>query len=256
MEPTTSPPAPDLKDVPDLAERLDTWVSEGVVSKAAADAIAAFESERRPSLSGPRVTPVVEGLAYLGGALAVAAAGTALGGQWSQLSTELRISITAAIWFSLLLGGWWFRDGPTPPLVRLSRVLWLLSAAALAWTSELVLDDGFDVDGQARFAASGAATAVYAAALYLARPSSLQQLAIVGGVLMLAFAFMEDSQTATGWVIWLLGIAWIVLGWRRVLVEPEAAMTIGSTLVMLGTIFVADTRKRSALGWPWPAPAV
>ena len=248
MEPTTSPPAPDLNDVPDLTERLDTWVSEGVVSKVAADAIAAFESERRPPLSGPRVTPVVEGLAYLGGALAVAAAGTALGGQWSQLATPLRISIAAAIWLSLLLAGWWFRDGPTPPLVRLSRILWLLSAAALAWTSELVFDDGFDVDGQARFAASGAATAVYAAALYLARPSSLQQLAMVGGVLMLAFAFMEDSPTATGWVIWLLGIAWIVLGWRRVLVEPEAAMTIGSTLVILGTIFVA-VREEEIGAW-------
>jgi hypothetical protein len=194
------------------------------------------------------VTPVAEGLAYLGGALAVAAAGTALGGQWSQLSTSIRIAIAAAVWLSLLLAGWWFRDGPSPPLVRLSRVLWLLSAAALAWTSELVFEEGFDVDGQAGLAASGAATAVYAAALYVARPSSLQQLAIVGGVLMLAIAFAEDSATATGWVIWLLGIAWLVLGWRRALVEPEAAMTIGSILVMLGTIFVA-VREEEVGAW-------
>ncbi len=137
---------------------------------------------------------------------------------------------------------------PRGQAVRLSQGPVAPSAASLAWTSELVFDDGFDVDGQARFAASGAATAVYATALYLARPSSLQQLAIVGGVLMLAFAFMEDSPTATGWVIWLLGIAWIVLGWRRVLVEPEAAMTIGSALVMLGTIFVA-VREEEVGAW-------
>jgi len=245
---STTPPPPEGTNVPDLTERLETWVSEGVISRADANAIAAFESGRRPPSGGAGVTPVAEGLAYLGGALAVAAAGTALGGQWSQLSTALHIAIAAAIWLSLLLAGWWFRDGPSPPMVRLSRLLWLLSAAALAWTAELVFEEGFDVDGQAGFAASGAATAVYAAALYLARPSSLQQLAIVGGVLMLAISFAEDSATATGWVIWLFGIAWLVLGWRRALVEPEAAMTIGSILLMLGTIFVA-VREEEVGAW-------
>ena len=246
MEPTTHPP--DGTNIPDLAERLETWVSEGVISRADADAVAAFEAGRRPPPGGPQVTPVAEGLAYLGSALAVAAAGTALGGQWSQLSTPLRISIAAAIWLSLLLAGWLFRDGPSPQLVRLSRVLWFLSAAALAWTCQLVLDEGFDVDGRSGLVASGVATTVYAGALYLARPSSLQQLAVAGGLLLLAIAFTEDASTATGFVMWLLGVAWIVLGWRRVLVEPRAAAMIGSVLVMLGVIFVA-IRQEEVGAW-------
>jgi hypothetical protein len=238
MEPTMPPQPPDRKDIQDLAARLAVWVAEGVIDRADADAIAAFESAR-PSARGPRVTPVAEGLAYLGGALAVAAGGTALGGQWSELSTATRIAIAAVIWLSLFVAGWRFRDGPSPPLVRLSRVLWFLSAAALAWTSHLVFEEGFDVDSRSELVASGVAMAVYAGALYLVRPSSLQQLAVAGGLLLLAIAFAEDSPTATGFVTWVLGVAWIVLGWRRALVEPGSAATIGSVLVMVGAFFVA-----------------
>jgi hypothetical protein len=227
MEPTMPPQPPDRKDIQDLAARLAVWVAEGEIDRADADAIAAFESGR-PSARGPRVTPVAEGLAYLGGALAVAAGGTALGGQWSELSTATRIAIAAVIWLSLFVAGWRFRDGPSPPLVRLSRVLWFLSAAALAWTSHLVFEEGFDVDSRLELVASG-----------VVRPSSLQQLAVAGGLLLLAIAFAEDSPTATGFVTWVLGVAWIVLGWRRALVEPGSAATIGSVLVMVGAFFVA-----------------
>jgi hypothetical protein len=82
-------------------------------------------------------------------------------------------------------------------------------------------------------------TIVYAGVLYLARPSGLQQLAVAGGAILLAFAFREDAPTATGWATWLLGIAWIILGWRRVLIERGTAATIGSFLVIIGVIFVA-----------------
>jgi hypothetical protein len=150
--------ATDREDVPDLSARLDVWVSEGVIDRVHADAIATFESRRRPSSSGPRVTPVVEGLGYLGSALAIAAGATALGGQWTELSTAIRITIAAVLWLSLLAAGWRFRDGPSPALVRLSRVLWFLSAAALAWTSQLAFDEGFDVDGRSALLGTGVAT--------------------------------------------------------------------------------------------------
>lgn len=247
MEPATSPPRRERNEIPELAAQLDRWVSEGLIDRADADAIAAFESRRRPLPSGPRVTPVAEGLAYLGGALAVAAGATALGGQWSELSTAARTAIAAVVWLSLLAAGWRFRDG-SPPLVRLSRVLWLLSAAALAWTANLVFEEGFDVDGGSTLAASGIAMAVYAGALYLARPSSLQQLAIGGGLVLIAIAFAEDSPTTTGFVTWALGAAWIVLGWRRALAEPGAAVTIGSFLVILGAVLVASHEEEVGAG--------
>jgi hypothetical protein len=219
-----------------------------VIDRVQADAIAAFESGRRPWSGRPRVTPVVEGLGYLGSALAIAAGATALGGQWSELSTATRITIAAVLWLSLLAAGWRFRDGPSPALVRLARVLWFLSAAALAWTSQLAFDEGFDVDGRSGLIGTGITTTVYSAALYLVQSSSLQQLAVAGGLVLIAFAFAEDSATVTGSVIWLLGVAWILLGWRRVLVQPGAATTVGSLLVMLGAIFVAS-REAEVGAW-------
>jgi hypothetical protein len=239
MQPTMSQPPSGPKAGPDLTERLEAWVSEGVIDRSAADAIAAFEAGRRPPPSGVRVTPAAEGLAYLGGALAVAAAGTALGGQWHNLSTAAHIAIPAAIWLALFFVGWRFRDGSTAPLARLSRVLWVLSAAALAWTAGLAFGEGLDLGEQAAFRMTGVATTVYAAALYLVRPSSLQQVAILGGVFVLAIGITQDSRTVTGWVLWSVGIAWIALGWRRILVQPGAAATIGSIVVMLGALFVA-----------------
>ncbi|HEX6401331.1 MAG TPA: DUF2157 domain-containing protein, partial [Actinomycetota bacterium] len=229
MEPTTTKrPEP----APSLEERLETWVSEGVITETQAEAIAAFEAGRRPPGRATGITPVAEGLAYLGGALALAAGGTALGGGWDEIPAGAHIAIVATLWLALLVGGWRFRDGPSPALVRLSRVLWLLSAAAFAWTAQLLVDEGLQLDGGPVRLASGAAMTVYAVVLYLARPSTLQQLAIATGVFLLALGFAVDAPTATGFGVWILGIAWIVLGWRRKLVEPAAAATIGSLLVL------------------------
>jgi hypothetical protein len=78
---------------------------------------------------------------------------------------------------------------------------------------------------------------LFAGALYLARPSTLQQLALVGGAILVAVGLAEDSLTAMGVGFWVVGAAWIVLGWRRLLVEPHTASTAGALLVLVGALF-------------------
>jgi hypothetical protein len=235
-EPSVPPPPPPSpgEGIPHLTERLDIWVAERVISRHDADAIAAFES----GASIPRgrgVTPVTEALAYLGSALAVAAGGTALGGEWAGLSTAGRIAVPGTIWIALFGAGWWIRGATSPPQVRLARVLWFLSAASLAWTVGSVVADGFGSEGWPLW--SGAAVALFAGALYLARPGTLQQLALVGGLTLFAVGLTEDSQTATGAAFWAIGAAWILLGWRRLLIQPGAASTVGSLLVLFGALW-------------------
>jgi hypothetical protein len=241
MEPTTpAPPSrPHRDDSPDLTASLEVWDSEGLIRRADADAIAAFEDTGPSTAPARQVTPVAEALAYLGGALAVAAGGTALGGEWSRLSTGFRTGTVAAIWLVLFVVGWRLHDPQSPALERLSRVLWLLSALSLAWTAQLVVDEGFGSNGRWGFEAAGVAMAIYAGALYLARPNTLQQLAFAIGLLLVTVSFTEDSSTRVGWGIWLLGIIWMFLGWRRVLVAAGAALVIGSMLVLAGALFVA-----------------
>lgn len=90
------PPTTSAAEIPNLTERLDIWVAELVIGRMDADAIVAFESGRgRPTPRGRVVTPLAEALAYLGAALAVAAGGNRLGGEWDSLSTAGRIDSEA-----------------------------------------------------------------------------------------------------------------------------------------------------------------
>jgi hypothetical protein len=227
-------PAPSAEEYAGVAQRLDIWVAERVISRADADAIAAFESGRVPVPRGRGVTPVTEALAYLGAALAVAAGGTVVGGEWDGLSTAGRIVIPGAMWLLLFGVGWWIRGATSPPHARLARGLWLLSAASLAWTVSSVVDDGLRAERWPLW--SGAAVVLFAGALYLARPGTLQQVALIGGVILLAVGLAEDSPTAMGVGFWSIGAAWILLGWRRLLVQPSTASTVGSLLALVGAL--------------------
>jgi hypothetical protein len=233
LEEPAMPPAPSA-GTPNLTERLDTWVSERVISRADADAIAAFEARRTATPRGRGVTPVTEALAYLGSALAVAAGATVVGGEWDGLSTAGRIAIPGTIWLVLFGVGWSMRGATSPPRVRLARVLWALSVASLAWTMSSLVADGFRAERWPLW--SGAAAVLFAGALYLARPSTLQQLALVGGLILLAVGLAEDSLTTMGVAFWAIGAAWILLGWRRLLVEPYTASTVGSVLTLVGAL--------------------
>ena len=236
-EEKVAPPPTHSPDDAILTQRLDIWVAERVISRADADAIAAFESRRAPVPGGRGVTPVTEALAYLGAALAIAAGGTVLGGEWDGLSTAGRIAVPGTIWLVLFGVGWSIRGATSPPRVRLARILWFLSAAALTWTVGSVVVDGFRAERWPLW--GGAAIVLFAGALYLARPSTLQQLALVGGLILLAVGLAEDSWTAMGVAFWAVGAAWILLGWRRLLVEPGSASTVGSLLVLVGALLIS-----------------
>lgn len=233
------PPAPSAGGTTNLNERLESWVAEGVIGRVEADAIAAFESGEGAIRRGRSVSRTTEALAYLGAALAIAAGGTVLGGEWDQLSTAGRIAIPGAIWLALFVAGWRIRGAESPPLVRLARVLWLLSAAALAWSVAVLVDDGFGSEGRWVSLWSGAAVVLYGGALYLARPASLQQFAPVGGLFLFAVGLTDGSDATAGFLIWAVGVVWILLGWRRVLVQPGTASTVGSLMVLLGALLVS-----------------
>jgi hypothetical protein len=220
-----------------ITRQLDTWVSRRLITRAEADAIAAFEAHPERERARSRMGPLTEALAYLGGALAIAAAGVLVGQVWEDLPTAARVAVPGAIWVTMFAVGWWLRDARHAALGRLGRVLWFLSPAPLAWCVIVVTMDGFGLRERWPLLWSGAAVSAYAAALYALRPAILHQLAVVVGLAMLAGGLFASSQ-AVGVTIWTIGVAWILLGWRDLLVGRDAALTIGAVAALFGVTMV------------------
>jgi hypothetical protein len=234
----------------ELADRLDVWVREGLITRAEADAIAAFES--RPGAMGARddaMTTAVrapaaqasasEALAYLGAALAIAAAGTLLGRIWDELSTPARVAIPAFVAATLLVVGWRLRGTGSPPMERLSHIAWFLSSIALGWMAAIVVSDGLGLAERATYVAIGASLVISAGILYVLRPATLEQLAVLAGTMFLAIGLGWGSSSAIGWLFWIVGVAWIVLGARRLLVEAPPALGMGAVVVLVGCVLIA-----------------
>ena len=156
---------------------------------------------------------------------------------WEDLPTAARIAVPGVIWVVLFGLGWRLRDARHPALGRLGRVLWFVSPAPLAWCVTVVAMDGFGLRERWPLLWSGAAVAAYAGGLYVLRPGILHQLGVVVGLAMLASGLFGSAQ-AIGSAIWVIGIVWILLGWRDLLVGRDSALTIGTVAALLGVTMI------------------
>src|SRR5687767_1626683 len=119
-----------------LTERLDRWVRAGLISDEQAERILAAERETAgpaTHLGGPRqVSPVAEGLGYVGGVLVVVAAVTIAGRYWTAIGVPGRVAIALGAAVLLLVIG-----AAVPQTSgagrRLRAVSWALSVVALGF---------------------------------------------------------------------------------------------------------------------------
>jgi hypothetical protein len=234
----------------DLDRHLDTWTKEHLISREEAGSIRAYEASQvaRPERRKTAAPPVTEALAYLGGALAIAAVGVVLGRSWSDMPTWVRIAIPGVIALALLALGWLTKRSSDTAVGRLSHVAWFFSTGAVAWCVAELTIDGLDLADRWPLLWTGVATSAYAGVLYATRPGALQHVALLAGLGMLAGGALFDSAVAAWSVIWTLGLAWVVLGWRRVLAGPETATTIG-TVVALISALVVPANAGAGLMW-------
>ena len=233
----------------DLSERLDAWVREGLITRSEADGIAAFEahpgriSDRTAASPGTAAqvgrASASEGLAYLGVALGIAAIGTLLGRVWGDLSTPARIAIPAVAAVALFVLGWRLRDAAPGPLERLSSISWFFCTAALGWAAAVTVGDGLGLQERATFLAIGGVVVLSAGALYFVRPVTILQLAVLTGAMFLAIGIGWGTATGIGWIFWIVGVGWILLGARDLLVDAPAALSMGTVVVLVGCALIA-----------------
>lgn len=236
---------------PDL---VSAWVGEGIITEEQGDRIRAREGG--PVLRGagserPSMMPlVVEALGYLGAAIVVVATVLIAGRYWADLNDPTQMTLLGTAAVLLLVAGAVVSDRLDDVGVRMRSVTWMVSTGAVAgllgvWASQVA-----DWHGQDLTLLVTAGTAAYAAALFVARPSSLQQLVmmvLLGSTAAAVLAELVDPNSWPGVGLWVVGVAWLVLGRTGVLRPERLGTAAGAVMALIGSMIATSDRADAAI---------
>lgn len=228
----------EVRRVRELQERLASWVRAGLISKEQAEAIGRFEAG--PGTAGPdrdRRTLAAEAVGYVGAALAVGAVGLLLEQVWEQLAVGGRLTLVALLTLLLGGGGLALRRTGSPPMQRLTSVLFSGAVIGLGWFAVELGDEVLRLREADLALLVGASTTALALPLYLLRRRALPQLTLLATLSVTAGALLfrpalEPGPTWVGLSFWSLGVAWALLGAGGWLPPARVAEVVGSVLAL------------------------
>lgn len=214
---------------------LERWVGAGLITEEQARAIATYEQERVAARPQPRVSPLVEALAYIGGVLLTVGAGMLVGQFWSRLGVAGHLGVLAA--GAALTGAVGAVVGEGDPVSwRLRGFLWGLSTVAIGAVAGLSAFELLDLSGEPVALAVAGIGATASSAYWWLRDRPLQQaLTFVGlaASVGIAIAWAGSGGLAIGAALWLLGLAWAGLAWRRLVPPPAVGFLLGMALTLV-----------------------
>jgi len=203
-----------------------------------------------------RISLVTEVVAYIGVILLLSGGVAAVGQQWNHFSAWGHVAALAGAAAFLFLIGFILRRVREPAIQRLVSVLWLLSVACVAGAAGYlvhgVIPPPAGPDGGATALSVGLAASLYAAALWLARRSAPQDLALFAGLIILicgivavvASGHTDAAVLADALALWGFGLAWAWLGWRRYVEPMWLTVPLGAVLAL-----VAPSIALHPYGW-------
>jgi hypothetical protein len=231
---------------PELASDLARWVADGLVSDDQAAAILVREQTRAaatvgapaPVVPARRGIPVVaEALGYLGVMLGVVGLVLIVARYWPDMATPWRVALSATGGLALLWAGALIPEQTDPALARLRWFLWLGSAAATALCAAVLTADGFGTDSQeAVTAAAAGSAALHSGLLWSWHKRPLQQLTALGGLAVFAGALVAGLTGGgpAGLTVWVIGVAYVVVGLRRGTPLPTLTLATGAVTAVVG----------------------
>lgn len=232
----------------DLDKMLERWTRAGLI--AADQAREIRDAEKRNGPTSGAIPAAAEVIAYVGAISALSAVAFIASRLWPKLDVAGQLGILALATGILWAGGWWLRDDRSPVLRRLANVLWFLSAAGMGWLADSAASDLWDLeDGYALII--GIALSLYAGALYRWRRTSLQQIAVAGGVGFLCggFSDLAGGDDLFGLILWLAGAGWIALTRAGVLTPRRTGFALGATGVLAGSEAMVFEFFETPEGW-------
>lgn len=232
-----------------LEVQIGEWVSEGIISEAQAARIR--ERARVPVAEAPQPAVqqttgrssaelrsyAVEALGYLGGLLVVIAASLLANLYWSDLGVGARVGILGVAAVGLVAAGSLTPARRGDAWSRLRSVLWAAATAAVAGTAAVYVDEVLEWREADMGLAVSATATVAAALLWLAHRVALQQIVLMVGAMLVAGSAMDqffDGDWAIGVGIWVVALAWVVLGATERLRPREMAMPLGAVGMVFG----------------------
>ena len=211
---------------------------------------------------------LVEVVAYLGGALVLAAGALFLSEQWAALGFAPRVALLAMTTAVLLVAGAVaakvpagepeLRDAANDIRRRLAGALLTFGALTAAFLVGLVLDHSgtYEYPGIYWPAVAGAVVGVLVAAVgYRLAPTALGLVGILGGVLTLVMNLIDRIEWAgsegdtAGLMLFATGVAWLVLTELGVFREVTVARALGAATTLLGAQVPAIDGTHAWLGY-------
>ncbi|CAN5430020.1 hypothetical protein BH18ACT16_BH18ACT16_12510 [soil metagenome] len=232
----------------DLDRMLERWTGAGLITADQAQTIRAAEKRNgRASRGTPALAEVI---AYVGAIFALSAVAFIASQMWSDLGAGEQLGLLALATGILWAGGWWMRGSRNPVRHRLVTVLWFLSAGGMGWLADVAATNLWDLEnGYALII--GLALSLYAGLLYLYRRTSLQQIAVAGGVGFLCGGLSDvvGGDSWFGLILWVAGVGWIALTRVGVLTPGRTGFVLGAIGVLTGSEAVVFEFFESPNGW-------
>src|SRR4029077_3373414 len=205
-----------------------------------------------------RISLLAEAAAYAGGILLLVGGVTAISQRWNDVGRAGQGGVLAAAAVFFFLVGIIVRPVREPAIQRLAGVAWFLSVAGMAGAVWLALYHAPGQPDAVTAVAVGGAVTLYAASLWLIRGSALQNLALFAGLVItiLGTAGIITAPAGTGPApapapnlptpvlaialpLWVLGLAWAGLGWRRYAGPLWVTIPSGVVLALIAPRFAA-----------------
>jgi Predicted membrane protein (DUF2157) len=241
----------------ELQQHLERWQAKRLIDAEQAAAILA-DVAARPEGSGtgggvadawPGQRRLGEALGYVGAVCAAAAGLLVAGQEWVRLGPAGRGTLLLVVVTVLAAGGWWANQRRAAPVRRLGAVLWFLAVAAVAGFAGVVAGQALHQSPGVAAVTSGLAATAAGVLFWHLRASGLQQVAAFASLLATVTALADVIAPAKpGWgggAVWAVGVAWLLLGSRRLLTPPRTAEVLGALAMLLGAQTVRGGQLRS-----------
>ncbi len=180
---------------------------------------------------------MAEALGYLGGALTIIGLALFVGRRWADIGTTGRLALSALAAAGLFVAGVLVNRSPEPALDRLRQALWLVSTAATALLAGVVADEVLEIGRATGVAAvCAAAVALQSGLLWRWRGPLVQQCTCLIGVAVLVGTSVSAlwSPGPAGIALWLLGVVYLAIGLRRLIVVPLLVVGVGAVTMVAG----------------------